>query len=362
VRRRSAASSKRTVLSRCVVSLIRRDAGSTGGIARYVDELTAGLAGSAEVELQLTSVPRLPIPLGGSLGLLRLPLRDVDVVHFPMHESFPVFAALRPPVLMTIHSVEPLFLSAEEVYGGAAPRLWRLPYRLLRVARAQLRLVITPSETTASEIERYLHIPRERIRVIPHGVSPVFFDRSIAPYVLPNRQPYVLHVSHHQPQKNVARLLEALARVAGVELVIGGDTSRCDAAYARAIERHSLGDRVHFLGPVGDDAKLAALYRGATMFALPSFHESFGLPVLEAAAAGCPAIVGRGTGAAETAAGGAVTVDPRSVDEIAEAMIDLAGDEALRAELGEVATVRAAGFTWAKSIAAHERAYREAAS
>jgi glycosyltransferase involved in cell wall biosynthesis len=362
VRRPGAASAKRSAVTRCVVSLIRRDAGTTGGIARYVDELTSGLAASAEVEARPTSVPRLPIPLGGSLGLLRLTLHDVDVVHFPMHESFPMFAALQPPVVMTIHSVEPLFLSAEEVYGGAAPRLWRLPYRMLRLARARLRLVITPSETAASEIERHLHVRRERIRVIPHGVSPVFFDRSKVPHVLPNGHPYALHVSHHQPQKNVVRLIEALARVDGMDLVIGGDTSRCDAAYAHAIERYDLSGRVHFLGRVRDDAQLASLYRGATMFALPSFHESFGLPVLEAAASACPVIVGRGTGAAETAGAGALAVDPRSVDELAEAMQNLIANEALRAQLGAAGTARAAEFTWAKSIAAHECAYREAAS
>lgn len=349
-------------MSRCVVSLVQRDAGSIGGIARYVQELTAGLAVSSEVELRPTNVRRLPMPLGGSLGLLRVPLDGVDVVHFPMHESFPVFAALRPPVVMTIHSVEPLFLSSDDVHGGAAPRLWRLPYQLLRAARAGLRLVITPSETTASEIERYLKVSRDRIRVIPHGVSPVFFDTAIAPYKLRNGRPYVLHVSHHQPQKNVARLIDALASVDDVDLVIGGDTSRCDVAYVQAVDRSGLRDRVHFLGPVADDETLSSLYRGAVAFALPSFHESFGLPVLEAAACGRAVIVGRGTGAAETAGDAAITVDPRSVDEIAMALHDLVQDDGLRLRLGTAGVKRAAEFTWAKSIAAHERAYCEAAS
>ena len=362
MRRRGAAPSRWYGVSQCVVSLVQRDAGSIGGIARYVQQLRAGLSASSEVELRATNVGRLPVPLGGSLGLLRLTLRDVDVVHFPMHESFPVFAALRPPVVMTIHSVEPLFLSSEEVHGGVAPHLWRLPYQLLRVARSALRLVITPSETTASEIERYLKVSRERIRVIPHGVSPVFFDTAIAPYELPSGRPYVLHVSHHQPQKNVVGLIDALARVDGVDLVIGGDTSRCDAAYAEAVGRHGLGDRVHFLGPVADDETLSSLYRGAAAFALPSFQESFGLPVLEAAASGCAVIVGRGTGAAETAGDAAIAVDPRSVAEIAKALHDLVEDDVLRARLGAAGIERAAEFTWAKSIAAHVRVYREAAS
>jgi glycosyltransferase involved in cell wall biosynthesis len=347
-----------------------------GGIGRYVHALADGLASSESVRAGLVLLgdeqSRWPlpvvrriaepsIPFGGTLAVLQVPARRFDVLHFPTHEVFPLWAALPAPVVMTIHSVEPLFLSAEDVFGGPAPRAWRLPYRLLRAARRRLRLVLTPSETAAFEIERHLRIPRDRIRVVPHGVSPAFSPR--ASDGASGAAPVVLHTSHHQPQKNVVRLLEALALLeSDVQLVLVGDTSRCDAAYGAAIERLGLERRVRRVGPVRDDAELAALYRDATVFAMPSLQESFGLPVLEAAACGCPVVVGRGTGAAETAGDAGLAVDPRSVTEIADALRAVIDDAALRERLAAAGVRRASEFTWERSVARHELAYEEAAA
>jgi glycosyltransferase involved in cell wall biosynthesis len=347
-----------------------------GGIGRYVHAVADGLRDSTAVRSGIVvvgaqrstwslpvvrRVPEWPVPLGGSLALLRVPVHRFDVLHFPMHEAFPVYAALPAPVVMTIHSVEPLFLPAEDVLGARAPLTWRLPYRLLRATRRRLRFVLTPSETTAGEIERHLRIDRSRIRVVPHGVSAVFAPGPARER--PVEGPFVLHVSHHQPQKNVVRLLEAVALLdPEVGLVVAGDTGRCDAAYREAIARLGIEARVRFLGPVVDDARLADLYRAAAVFAMPSLQESFGLPVLEAAACGCPVVVGRGTGAAETIGDAGIAVDPRSVEELAEALRTVLDGGAVARELAAAGPRRAAAFTWAASVAAHERAYEEAAA
>ena len=349
------------------VGLVVRDLGSAGGIARYVSALAAGVSASPRVRAEIALVgderqlwpgrvrrirePRLP--LGGSLALVRLARAPWDVAHFPMHEVWPVFATLPFPIVMTVHSVEPLFLAASETVGGT------LPYRLLRLVRSRVRIVVVPSPTTADEVHEHLRVPRARIRVIPHGVDHAVF-RSEGEAAQPGR-PYVLHLSHHQPQKNVVRLIEAFA-LAGldedVELAIGGDVSRCERDYRTAVERLGLEKRVRFLGPVDDDERLAALYRGALAFAMPSLQESFGLPALEAMACGTPVIVSRGTGVADTVGDAGLLVAARDVDEIAAALAQAAGND----ELARRGVERARAFSWGRSVDAHVDAYCEAAS
>jgi glycosyltransferase involved in cell wall biosynthesis len=367
------------------LGLVVRDVGSMGGIARYVSELADGLARTDGVSSQTVLVgPELrdwsasdplridepSMPLGGSLALLRIPRGRFDVLHFPMHEQWPVFALRPERIVMTVHSVEACFLPPEELHGDGSRVASRLPYRLLRAARRRLRLVVTPSPTTASQIVRYLGIPNARIRVIPHGVSAAFLTppsledarRRVQERGL--ERPYVFHLSHHQPQKNVVRLIDAFGSLGrdDAELVIAGDTSRCADAYAAAVSRAGIADRVRFLGPVEDDGELAALYRAARAFALPSVQESFGLPALEALACACPTLVGSGTGAADTVGDAGLAVDPRSVDAIAAAIGRLLDDGALRDDLAARGIERARGFTWERSIDAHIAAYEEAAA
>lgn len=359
------------------VGLVVRDSGTMGGLARYAHELAAGIAASGCAEgrafvvgpvrsawpLPVTALVERAGPLGGSRPLLGLRGAPVDLIHFVSHETTPVFALLDRPVVMTIHSVEPMFLPIEEVLSEAsvgARAAWHLPFRMLRAVRRRLALVVVPSLVTAEQVAEHLRVPAERIRVIPHGVS---FDFGAvrepgegAPAV-----PYVLSVAHHQPQKNVVRLIEAFAR-AGLddhELVVAGDPRSCRATYEAAVARQGLAGRVRLIGAVEDDALLARLYRGATLLAIPSLHESFGLPALEAMACGCPVVASRGTGVGETVGDGGILVDPRDCGDIAGALGRIAGDAALRDELAGRALDRASGFTWRRSVDAHLAAYAE---
>ena len=101
-----------------------------------------------------------------------------------------------------------------------------------------------------------------------------------------------------------------------------------------------------------DDRELASLYGGALAIVQPSFLEGFGLPPLEAAAHGTPAVVSALDCFAETLGDAALRVAPGDADALADAMLQIASDDALRARLGAAARQRAAAYTWERSAAA----------
>src|SRR5262249_57989200 len=128
-----------------------------------------------------------------------------------------------------------------------------------------------------------------------------------------------------------------------VELVIAGAKGS-----ARVFESVSLDpepQRVRFTGYVSDD-QLPCLYAGALALVYPSLYEGFGLPPLEAMACGTPVVTSNNTSLPEVCAGAAVLVDPGDVDSIAQGIIQVAEDEALRKNLRGLGLERARQFTW----------------
>lgn len=357
------------------VRLAVRDVGTYGGIGRYVAELVEGLRRVDGVDAEVTVIgqavspwaagtrhittPRMP--LGGSLAILKLP-RDRRLVHFPLHETTPFFVACSGPVVMTIHSVEPLYMPRDEI----GSHLHTLPFRLLRATRRRLARVITPSAFERDRIAEHLRVPVERIDVIPHGVRHDVFRpgagvaarKSVRDrWGLPDS--YFLYVGHHQPQKNVANLIRAFASLDrdDVVLAIAGDTSACAAEYDQASRGKAT---VRYLGAITDDTELVDLYRGTIAFCFPSLHESFGLPALEAMASGSPVVAARGSGLQQTVGDAALLFDPRSVEELAEQLERLLDDDDERERLAAAGLARASGFTWDRSVLAHVETYRSA--
>jgi glycosyltransferase involved in cell wall biosynthesis len=170
---------------------------------------------------------------------------------------------------------------------------------------------------------------------------------------------YLLYVGTLQPRKNLSRLIEAFARLAGapafadvqqsdsLRLVLAGRRGWLYDDLVAQVERLGLAGRVFFPGYVAD-ADLPALYSGALAFVFPSLYEGFGLPVLEAGACGVPVITSNTSSLPEVAGDAALLVDPHDVDAIAEAMYRLVTDEALRAELVRRGFENVKRFSWEK--------------
>ena len=235
---------------------------------------------------------------------------------------------------------------------SATIRLWQTVVPL--VARRADR-VIAISHAGAAHLREHLHLPADRIDVVPlgHGL------RDVAP--TPDGElrrrlglgdgRLVLTVGAKKAHKNQMALVRALPRLREAHpdatLVLAGAPTSHEAELRAEAERLQLDGAVVFLGYV-DDADLEGLYRSATAFAFPSINEGFGLPLLEAMARDLPVACSNVSAMPEVAGDAALQFDPHSDDAVAGALIRIVGDEALREDLVRRGRVRLDAFSWAR--------------
>lgn len=355
-----------------------------GGVPRSVLGVTSELAGLDPETLTVTVVaarrpasidgmpfrrsraPRVP-SLPNALFALQRPfsLRDFDVVHY-MDSRPPLdFPLGRVPTVITQHGFAALMFGDD--YASRKERL--VNTALLRMApRADLTL--TASESERAELLARSPIDPSRVVAIHHGVDHDRFrppaDRESARASVRARfgidRRYLLYVSNHQRKKNTERLIEAFARLAGslpdVDLVMTGRSGSSFPKVVTLIERYGLAERVRVLGHVPDEA-LPSLYGGAAAFTLPSLHEGFGLPALEAMACGTPVVAANVYALPEVCGGAAELVDPYDIDAIAAGLLRVLSDPERAGTLVELGLSRAAAFTWRRSAERHLDCYRQ---
>jgi glycosyltransferase involved in cell wall biosynthesis len=207
------------------------------------------------------------------------------------------------------------------------------------------RALIADSEATRADLLRFYRLPEQRVRVIPLGVDPKFFEIARAR----RPEPMLLSVSTLHPHKNLDRLLRAFAgfRRARPEfrLVIAGLRGFDTANLERLRQELGLTDHVEFTGWIARE-DLYALYTRAFAFLYPSTFEGFGLPVLEALAAGVPTACSNIEPLSSTAGDAALQFDPEDEKALLDAMTRLVCDEGVRAQLAAAGPQRAAQFSW----------------
>jgi glycosyltransferase involved in cell wall biosynthesis len=166
------------------------------------------------------------------------------------------------------------------------------------------------------------------------------------------------------PRKNLVRLVEAYRLVTERQpappLVLAGGDSDYGARLRQWARELRVEERLLFAGSP-PDGLLPALYRGATFFVYPSLYEGFGLPVLEAMASGTPVVTADAGGTAEVAGEAALLANPESVEDLAEAMGMLLGDQALCRSYAARGLARAREFTWERTATETVAVYRRAA-
>jgi glycosyltransferase involved in cell wall biosynthesis len=162
------------------------------------------------------------------------------------------------------------------------------------------------------------------------------------------RAPFVLYLGQIYPMKNVGRLIRAFARLGKRvphELILVGKVSPRSASELALIGELGLGSRVRCIGWVPSD-EVPLFYQAAELFAFPSLYEGFGIPIIEAMAAGCPVVTSTAGACPEVAGDAALLVDPLDVDAIAENIFRGLTDAQLRTTLRERGRARAKAFDW----------------
>ncbi|MDH4066569.1 MAG: glycosyltransferase family 4 protein, partial [Acidobacteriota bacterium] len=241
---------------------------------------------------------------------------------------------------------------------------------LMRAAIRGADAIVTVSHSARRDLLRLHPVDPERVTVVHEAASPAFrpvtdparLDTVRRRHGLPAR--FVLYVGTIEPRKNLPRLLEAFARArrGGLphRLVCVGPYGWASRDLAGHVVQLGLVDQVLFTGYVPFE-DLPAIYSLADLFVFPSLYEGFGLPVVEAMACGTPVVTSASSSLAEIAGDAAMTVDPTSIDALAEAIGRLGRDADLRRALSALGLARAESFSWAQAAREMLAVYRRAA-
>lgn len=290
---------------------------------------------------------------------LRLPLAGIDIFNTLM-------APLVNPWSLVLHMRTMHAFTTPGAIPPAVRAYRQLSYpRSVRLAEA----IIVNSQSVREDIQNYLEVDPAKLRLIYEAIDHDLFkpgDAGAARAYVAQRygvtKPFVLFVSSLWPYKNCAGLLRAWALaqhdLPGHQLVIvGAGRDRKHIAELHALSRQlGLGASTTFAGYVPLE-ETVHFYRAAVMLVYPSFSETFGLPILEAMACGCPVVTSNLSVMPETAGGAALLCDPSEPASIAHAITQASGP--LGERLRERGLSRARQFTWAATAAATLEVYRE---
>jgi glycosyltransferase involved in cell wall biosynthesis len=326
------------------------------GVGLYSREILLGLAAAhpgtrfhfcSRLHRFFRSWPQeLPRNVRRRLILEPLGPRSADLFH-GLNQRLP-----RIPLRRSVATFHDLFVMTGEY---STPEFRARFTGQARDAAARADAIVAVSQFTRSQVVSLLGVEPSKVRVIHHGV------RSLA-YPAAERRKTVLHVGAIQKRKNIARLVEAFETVdRSWQLVLAGSSGYGASEILARIAASPARGRISVTGYATPE-ELAAWYAQARIFAFPSLDEGFGMPVLEAMAAGTPVVTSNRSALPEVAGDAAILVDPENTEALGQALRELTEKGDLRAELSRRGVERARLFTWEKAVAETWNLYGEVLS
>ena len=352
------------------------------GVGEYVHELAAALAGTAPPEYRLdlftsswkdrpdpslaADVPRVTVhdrrvPVrvlnwwwhrAGMPRVERLVPGRFDVVH----AAHPLLIPSRAAGVVTIHDLD--FLDHPDRTGAEVRRDYG---RLVRAHAQRADGILTSSRHSAHRIVETLSIPESTVVVAPPGPPRWTAGGRRTPR---NPAGYILFLGTLEPRKNLGTLLDAYASLQAHEvdlprLRVAGRAPASAAAWLRRMVDPPLAGSVDYVGYVPDEER-RALFEGASVLVVPSWHEGFGLPALEAMALGVPVVASDRGALPEVTGDAGLRVPPDRADALADAIQRVLADEGLAGECVRRGLARIATLSWRESARAVWALYADA--
>jgi glycosyltransferase involved in cell wall biosynthesis len=296
---------------------------------------------------------------------------NVDLVHFPYFEPF--FLALpiykRYLTVVTVHDLTPIVFKEHFPRGIKGEIKWQMQKYALRKANA----IITDSNCSKKDIVKYAGVLPEKVSVVYLAAGEEFkISENLGAksgeikekYKLPEK--FVLYVGDVTWNKNLVRLIEAVKGI-DVPLVMVGkalvseDFDKNNPWNKDLVKVQDLvkeDKNITRLGFVPTE-DLVVIYNLATVFAMPSLYEGFGLPVLEAMSCGCPVITTKEGSLAEVAGEAALYVDAQSHDSIGKGIQEVFGNPILQKKLMQDGLKRVNEFSWKKTASQTLEVYKK---
>jgi glycosyltransferase involved in cell wall biosynthesis len=310
------------------------------------------------------------------LQLSTVPTATFDFVHFPAHMDAPSWSLKR--CIITVLDLIPLIL--KDLYLPEKGNFRFHFARWLEInAIKNAALILAISENTKKDLHRLLSIPEERIMVTPLGVDPRFHSAALIHpeavlrerYKIPLDRPIILYVGGIDQRKNYRSLIITLRNLLAnwsssslppPLLVMAGNISG-DQQFPkleRLIRESQLEDSVVLTGFVPDQ-DLLQLYSISSVFFFPSLYEGFGLPPLEAMAAGLPVVSSNTSCMPEILGEAAVQIDPLDHGCASKEIFELLNDPQKSALYRQRGKKRAEAYTWERTGQLTLQAYQQAA-
>lgn len=297
--------------------------------------------------------------------------QKVDILHFPYFEPFFLSLPFRKTgkTIITIHDLTPLVYPKLFPVGVKGKIKYRIQKYIARYADA----IITDSESSKKDIQKLLHISPDKVFSVPLAAGEQFKCIEISKkrqkelrdkYLLPEK--FALYVGDATPNKNLRVLVDAVS-MSNVPLVmVGGALAKedmdlshpwnVDVVYVKSAAEKNM--NIKILGFVPDE-ELVELYNMARLFVFPSMYEGFGLPLLEAAACGCPIVTTKGGSIPEVIGDACIYADPSDAQDMAKKIKQLYVDDSLHNEYAKKGVAQAAKFSWKKTAQSTMQVYEK---
>ncbi len=340
-----------------------------GGVTRYFHELMQSFSQRNDVDVELSlklsnneylasapfanywrfkrwsstpTIVRAASLINRLYSMKRIGAGNFDVFHPTYYHPYFLPFLGRKPFVVTFHD------ATSERFGQAYPELGEGLFAMKQTLLRRADAVIAVSEFSRQELLTFFDVDPAKIQVIPLGTS--FSSWANPPATTPLPFPYLLFVGKREFYKNFAFFFQAvqplLHRYPDLHLVCAGGGSFTRAEQQK-IQQSNLGGRVHQL-PI-NDALLFGLYQHARLFVFPSLNEGFGIPVLEAFSAGCPAALSNRSSLPEVGGDAALYFDPQDAEAMAHVVDQLISNDSLRQQLLQKGRERITQFSCEKT-------------